>query len=109
MIPITDCVNSISGKVLPNSELGLNTPKRSAPLANGGRTNGIITTICIRKLPWNLYLDKQYARGTPNKPINIVEIDAVIKLRTKVSITSGLVNEVNNVEGSTKVEMLNRG
>jgi hypothetical protein len=49
--------------------------------------------ICATDLPGNLYLDKQYARGIPNNPINNVDIDAVLMLRTKASMTVGLINE----------------
>lgn len=92
-----------------NSDWGLNTLKRSAPLAKGGKARGIITIICKRKLPGKLYLERQYARGTPNRPISIVEMDAVIMLKIKASTTSGFVNEVNKVEGSTKLKTLTRG
>ena len=109
MTPTKDCVNSIPGKALPIVDWGLNTPKRSAPLAKGGRTNGMITTTLTRKLPGNLYLAKQYAMGIPNRAINIVEIDADTMLRNKASITLGLVNESNIFSGSTKVMILTRG
>jgi hypothetical protein len=110
MTPTKDCVNSIPGKTLSKGDVcGLNTPKRSAPLANGGRTNGMMTATLTRKLPGNLYLAKQNARGIPKMDIRIVEIDAEIMLRTKASITLGRVNESNRFSGSAKIKILARG
>ena len=53
-------------KCSPINAEGLNMPKRSAPLASGGRTRGRITIVCNRILPLKLYRAKQYARGIPN-------------------------------------------
>lgn len=109
IIPITDCVNSISGKTLIMLDWGLKTPRRSTPLARGGNTKGIITIILMKKIPGNLYLDKQYASGIPNKDISSVEIDAVKILKNKALLILLLVNESNIFAGSEKIKILLRG
>lgn len=101
IIPNSDWVNSTLGKTCWRFDWGLNAPRRSAPLAKGGITKGMITIIFMRKLPGNLYRDRQYARGIPNRPISIVEIEAVTMLRIKASTTWGLVIEASNPSRST--------
>ena len=66
---------------------GLNMPKRSAPLASGGRIRGRITIVCNRILPLKLYGAKQYARGIPNIIRKSVEIVEEIKLKIKALLT----------------------
>jgi hypothetical protein len=69
---------------LTRGEYGPNTPKRRAPLASGGRTNGIITIILKRNLPGKLlYLAKKYDNGIPNRDKSNVEIVAETRLRIK--------------------------
>lgn len=69
----------------------------------------MMTMICIRKLPGKLYLDKQYARGIPNRHIRIVDIEAVITLKIKAWITLGLVIEATIPPGSINEMILTRG
>lgn len=109
IIPITDCVNSISGKTLFMLDWGLKTPRRSTPLARGGNTKGIITIILMKKIPGSLYFDKQYASGIPNKDISSVEIDAVKILKNKALLILLLVNQSNIFIGSEKIIILLRG
>ncbi len=85
-----DCVNSISGNHKFKIEEGLKTPRRSAPLAKGGSTNGITTTTKRIDLPGKLYLDRQYANGIPNNIIIPVETEAVTMLSMNASTNSGL-------------------
>lgn len=42
-----------------------------------------------KKIPRNLYRDNKYARGMPNIDIKMVEIEAVIMLKTNASMTFG--------------------
>ena len=65
--------------------------------------------ICATDLPGNLYLDKQYANGMPNIAINNVDTDAVAMLKTKASITLGLVSDSSKMSGSTKIKILKSG
>ena len=74
-------------KYFPIYERGLNIPKRSAPLASGGRTKGRITIVCNIILPLKLYRAKQYARGIPNRIRKNVEIVEEIKLKIKALLT----------------------
>ena len=50
-------------KCSPIYEEGLNMPKRSAPLASGGRTRGRITIVCNRILPLKLYRAETICKG----------------------------------------------
>jgi len=97
------------GKSLSKNDWGLNTPSRRAPLASGGNTKGITMIICATDLPGNLYLDKQYAKGMPNNAINKVDTDAVPMLKTKASMTLGLVSDSSKLLGSTKINILKSG
>jgi len=80
-----------------------------APLASGGNTKGIMMMICATDLPGNSYLDKQYAKGMPNNAINKVDTDAVPMLKTKASMTLGLVSDSSKLLGSTKINILKSG
>ena len=101
-----DWVNSTPGKYCVKEEFGPNTPNKSAPLASGGRTSGIITATLFINFPRKLvYLARKYARGIPKRARNNVEIVAEIRLRTKASQSSGLVRESNSLVGSAKVRI----
>ena len=65
--------------------------------------------ICATDLPGNLYLDKQYANGMPNNAINNVDTEAVPMLKTKASMTLGLISDSSNLPGSTKIKILKSG
>lgn len=84
-------------------------PKRSAPLASGGRTRGRITIVCNKILPLKLYRAKQYARGIPNRIRKSVEIVEEIKLKIKALLTWGLARDSSNVVGSIKDKTVANG
>jgi hypothetical protein len=91
------------------AEDGLNTPRRSAPLARGGRTNGNITTVCKINFPLNSYRARQYAIDVPKKIRISVEIVEVIKLKMKALSNCGLIKESINFDGSKKFKILIKG
>src|ERR687898_1703489 len=108
--PSKDWVNSPPGKFCTKKEFGPNTPNSRAPLASGGRTNGMIIITLRTNLPRILvYLARRYAKGTPNKARSNVEIVAEVRLRTKASQSSGLVRDSNIFLGSTWVRIVARG
>ena len=84
-------------------------PKRSAPLASGGRIRGRITIVCNRILPLKLYRAKQYARGIPNRIRKSVEMVEEIKLKKKALLKWGFVKDSSNLAGSIKDKTVANG
>jgi hypothetical protein len=87
-------------------EYGPNTPKRRDPLASGGRTKGIITTILKRNLPGKLLnLAKKYDKGIPTSDKSSEEMVAEARLRINALPTCGRDREFNNFIGSRKIKI----
>jgi hypothetical protein len=83
-------VNSTAGKALTMGEYGPNTPKRRAPLASGGRTNGTMTIVLKINFPGKfLNRAKKYDKGIPNTDRIKVETVAENTLSIKALVSCG--------------------